>query len=104
LRHDLGARRSSHAGPAALYAATPMAQGMVGSTRRWPAQTALGGVDGFEEDEAEGEGDKGAVVLGRLLAAELHALEAFEFPGKLLDAGAGPIERLREEARPVLGR
>ena len=65
---------------------------------------ALGGVDGFDEDKSEGEGNKGAVVLGRLLAAERHALEALELAHKLLDAGAGSIERFREEARPVLGR
>ncbi len=29
----------------------------------------LGGVDGFDQDEAAGEGDDGGVVLGRLFAA-----------------------------------
>ncbi len=64
----------------------------------------LGGVDGFDEDEAESEGNNGAVVLGRFLATERHALEALELAHKLLDAGTSPIERLREESRPVLGR
>ena len=45
----------------------------------------LGGVEGFDEDEAEGEGDKGAVVLGGFLAAERHTLEAFELTNELLD-------------------
>ena len=61
-------------------------------------------MDGFDEDEAESKGDKGAVVLGRLLAAERDALEALELTHKLLDAGASPIERLWEERRLVLGR
>ena len=63
----------------------------------------LVGVDGFDKDEREGEGDEGSVVLGGLLAAERHALEAFELTNKLLDASAGPIERFGEEPRPVLG-
>src|SRR4051794_19005784 len=65
---------------------------------------ALGGVDGFDEDEAESKGNDGAVVLGRLLAAQRHTLEALELADELFDAGAGAIERLREEGRPVLGR
>jgi hypothetical protein len=63
----------------------------------------LGGVDGFDEDEAESKGHNGAVVLGRLLAAERNSLEALELTDKLLDAGARPIERFRKECRPVLG-
>ena len=50
----------------------------------------LGGVDGFDEDEAEGEGNKGAIVLGGLLAAERHALEALKLSHKLLNAGPEP--------------
>ena len=38
----------------------------------------LGGVDGFDEDEAESKGHNGAVVLGRLLTAQRHALEALQ--------------------------
>src|SRR4051812_40718244 len=64
----------------------------------------LGRVDGFDEDEAESKGHNGAVVLGRLLAAERHPLEALELTHKLLDAGTSPIERLRKECRPSLGR
>ena len=63
----------------------------------------LGGVDGFEEDEAESEGDERAVVLGRLLAAERDTLEALELAHKLLDAGPSPVERLWEERRPGPG-
>src|SRR3954471_12560990 len=65
---------------------------------------ALGGVDGFDDDEAQSKCDEGSEVLVRLLAAERHPLEALELAHKLLDAGAGAIERLREERRPVLGR
>src|SRR4029078_6089169 len=51
-----------------------------------PAKVVLGGVDGFDEDEAEGDGNDGTVVLGRLLAAERHTLEALELAHKLLNA------------------
>src|SRR5918994_1521242 len=64
----------------------------------------LGGVDGFDEDEPEGEGNNGPIVLGGLLAAERHALEALELAHELLDAGTSPVECSREERRPVLGR
>jgi hypothetical protein len=64
---------------------------------------SLGGVDGFDEDETESKGHHGAVVLGRLLAAQRHPLEALELAHKLLDAGAGAIERLRKEPWPVSG-
>src|SRR5215208_6610828 len=40
------------------------------SARRWSGFLALGGVDGFDEDEAESKCNSGAVVLGRVLAAE----------------------------------
>ena len=66
-------------------------------------ETALAPVDGFGEDEAESQGDNGAVVLGGLLAAERHTFEALELAHKLFNAGAGPIERFREERRPVSG-
>src|SRR4051812_21167919 len=68
-----------------------------------PAKVVLGGVDGFDEDEAESKGHHGTVVLGRLLAAQRHALEALELAHELLDAGAGAIERLREERWSVPG-
>src|SRR4051812_43844596 len=64
---------------------------------------SLGGVDGFDEDEAESKDHDGAVVLGRLLAAQRHPLEALELAPKLLDAGAGAIERSGEEPWPVPG-
>ena len=64
----------------------------------------LGGVDGFEDDESEWEGDERSEVPIGLLAAERDALEALELADQLLDAGAGPVERLREEGRPVPGR
>ena len=64
----------------------------------------LGRVDGFDDDEAKSEGDERPVVLDRFLAAERHALEALELANQLLDAGAGAIECLWEESRPVLGR
>ncbi len=58
-------------------------------------------MDGFDEDESESQGDDGAVVLGRLLAAERHALEALELAYGLLDASAAPVEGAREELWPV---
>src|SRR4051812_33760610 len=57
----------------------------------------LGGVDGFDEDEAESKCNNGAVVLGRLLAAERDTFEPLELANELLDAGAGAIERFRKE-------
>jgi hypothetical protein len=39
----------------------------------------LGGVDGFDQDERGGEGDKGAEVSFGFLAAQGDAFEAFEF-------------------------
>src|SRR5215217_6581437 len=63
----------------------------------------LGGVDGFDEDEAESKGNDGAVVLGRLLATERNSLEALELAHKLLDPSAGAIERSGEEPWPVPG-
>ena len=64
----------------------------------------LGGVDGFEEDEAESEGHHGAVVLGCVLAAERHALEALQLANELLNASASLVERSGEEPRPGPGR
>ena len=64
----------------------------------------LGGVDGFDKDEAKDKGNNGTVVLGCLLAAEGDALEALELAHKLLDASAGPVERLRKEPWPGSGR
>src|SRR3954462_12127395 len=64
----------------------------------------LGRVDGFDDDEAQSECDEGSEVLVRFLAAERNAFKALELADELFDAGAGAIERLREERRPVLGR
>ncbi len=64
----------------------------------------LGRVDGFDDDEAQSKCDEGSEVLVRFLAAERNALEALELADEVFDAGAGAIERLREESRPVLGR
>src|SRR5215213_8988585 len=64
----------------------------------------LGRVDGFDDDEAKSECDEGSEVLVRFLAAERNALEALELADEVFDAGAGAVERLREESRPVLGR
>ncbi len=64
----------------------------------------LGRVDGFDDDEAQSECDEGSEVLVRFLATERNALEALELADEVFDAGAGAIERLREESRLVLGR
>src|SRR5215216_3921059 len=71
---------------------------------RFKREQALGRVDGFDDDEAESECDEGSEVLVRFLATERKALEALELADKVFEAGAGAIERLREEGRPVLGR
>src|SRR3954465_4947881 len=66
--------------------------------------SGLGRVDGFENDKAECECDERPEVPVGLLAAERDALETLELSHELLDAGARPVERLREEGRPLLGR
>ena len=58
----------------------------------------LGGVDGFDEDERQCEGDERAVVLCRFLASECDAFEALELADGLLDAGAAPIDRFGKES------
>jgi hypothetical protein len=68
------------------------------------SQQAVGRVDGFDDDEAQSECDEGSEVLVRFLATERNSLEALELADELFDAGAGAIERFREEGRPVLGR
>jgi hypothetical protein len=65
---------------------------------------ALGRVDGFGDDEGQGEGDEGAVMLGCFLAAQGDAFEALEPADHLLDAGAASVEDFREEGRAVHGR
>src|SRR6185369_13281142 len=76
---------------------------LVASTREEIAGF-LGGVDGFDDDDAKSKGDERSVVLDRFLAAERDTLEALELADQLLDAGASPVERFRKERRPVLGR
>ena len=63
----------------------------------------LGPVDGFDQDYAAGQGDKGSVVLGGLLASHGDPLKALEFAECLLDPRAAFIECLGEEGRLVLG-
>ncbi|MET3354329.1 UNVERIFIED_ORG: hypothetical protein ABID33_002240 [Xanthobacter viscosus] len=58
-------------------------------------------MDGFDEDEAQGEGDDGGEAAFGLLAAQGDALEPLQFSKALLDAGTAPVKRLREEGRPV---
>jgi len=58
-------------------------------------------VDGFDEDEAQGEGDDGGEAAFGLLAAQGDALESLQLSEALLDAGTAPVERLREEDRAV---
>ncbi|MGA7454783.1 MAG: hypothetical protein WBW73_27220, partial [Rhodoplanes sp.] len=43
------------------------------------APSELGRVDGFDQDEAEGERDEGTVIARSLLATKGDALEALEF-------------------------
>ena len=52
----------------------------------------LGHVDGFDEDEAERQGDNGSVVLCGLLTSERNPLEALELAHGLLNAGAASLE------------
>jgi hypothetical protein len=60
-------------------------------------------VDGFDQDEAGGEGDEGQEVGFRLLASQGDASETLELADRLLDAGACLIERLGEEGRSAAG-
>ena len=60
----------------------------------------LGRVDGFDQDEAEGERDEGTVIARSLLATKGDALEALEFADGLLDARPRFVEDFREESGP----
>ena len=62
---------------------------------------ALGRVDGFDQDEAEGERDEGTVIARSLLATKGDALEALEFADGLLDARPRFVEDFREESWSV---
>ena len=61
----------------------------------------LGRVDGFDQDEAEGERDEGTVIARSLLATKGDALEALEFADGLLDARPRFVEDFREESWSV---
>jgi len=63
----------------------------------------LGHVDGFYQDEAEGEGDDAGETLGCFLAAKGDAFEALQLAEGLLDARTFLIQELGEERWPVLG-
>ena len=58
-------------------------------------------VDGFDQDEAEGERDEGTVIARSLLATKGDALEALEFADGLLDARPRFVEDFREESGSV---
>ena len=61
----------------------------------------LGRVDGFDQDEAEGERDEGTVIARSLLATKGDALEALEFADGLLDARPRFVDDFREESWSV---
>ena len=61
----------------------------------------LGRVDGFDQDDAEGERDEGTVIARSLLATKGDALEALEFADGLLDARPRFVEDFREESGSV---
>ena len=58
-------------------------------------------MDGFDQDEAEGERDEGTVIARSLLATKGDALEALEFADGLLDARPRFVEDFREESGSV---
>ena len=58
-------------------------------------------MDGFDQDEAEGERDEGTVIAGSLLATKGDALEALEFADGLLDTRPRFVEDFREESGSV---
>ena len=66
-------------------------------------RAALAPVDGFDQDCAAGQGDKGGVILCGFLASHGDPLKAFQFAEYLLDTGAAFVECLDEEDRLVLG-
>ena len=68
----------------------------------WAKNTfTLGRVDGFDQDEAEGERDEGTVIARSFLATKGDALEALEFADGLLDARPRFVEDFREESGSV---
>jgi hypothetical protein len=64
---------------------------------------ALGPVDGFDQDYAACESDKGGVILRGLLASHGDPLKALEFAECVLDPRAAFIEYLGEEDWLLLG-
>src|SRR6516165_7754374 len=63
----------------------------------------LGPVDGFDQDYAAGQGDKGGVILCGFLASHGDPLKTLQFAECLLDARAAFIECLGEKDRLLLG-
>ena len=63
----------------------------------------LGPVDGFDQDQAAREADKGGIAFRGLVATHRDPLEALQFAHGLLDPSTGPVEHFRKVARPVLG-
>src|SRR5215471_5717597 len=61
----------------------------------------LGRVDGFDQDEAEGERDERAVILRRLFAPKGDTLEALELADRLFNACSRLVECFREESGDV---
>ena len=65
--------------------------------------SALGCVDGFDQDEAESKRDERAVILRRLLASKCDTLEAFELADSLFNACPCLVECFRKEGGHILG-
>ena len=66
-------------------------------------RSALGCVDGFDQDEAESKRDERAVILRRLLASKCDTLEAFELADSLFNACPCLVECFRKEGGHILG-
>jgi hypothetical protein len=60
-------------------------------------------MDGFDQDEAEGERDERAVIALRLFASKRDTLEALELANCLLDTGAALVKNFRKEGGLVFG-
>ena len=65
--------------------------------------SALGCVDGFDQDEAESRHNERAVILRRLLASKCDTLEAFELADSLFNACPCLVECFRKEGGHILG-
>ncbi len=64
---------------------------------------SLGGVDGFDQDEAESKCYERAVILRRLLASQRYTFEALEFADRLFNSCPRLVEDFRKEGRHVFG-